>query len=115
MEGLTRPMEDRKRQLLFCLACVFIWGLMAHAYGFLHSSFSHDSLLEFNGDGLSNRIRISNGRFLSPVCRWIFRTNMTLPWLVGVLGLLWIGLSAYLILRMFRLKTLRPPSWFPAF
>lgn len=105
MEGLTRPMEDRKRQLLFCLACVFIWGLMAHAYGFLHSSFSHDSLLEFNGDGLSNRIRISNGRFLSPVCRWIFRTNMTLPWLVGVLGLLWIGLSAYLILRLSRLKT----------
>lgn len=105
MEGLTRPMEDRKRQLLFCLACVFIWGLMAHAYGFLHSSFSHDSLLEFNGDGLSNRIRISNGRFISPVCRWIFRTNMTLPWLVGVLGLLWIGLSAYLILRLFRLKT----------
>ena len=75
MEGLTRPMEDRKRQLLFCLACVFAWGLMAHAYGFLHSSFSHDSLLEFNGDGLSNRIRISNGRFISPVCRWIFRTK----------------------------------------
>lgn len=105
MERLTQPIQDKKKQLLFCLACVFVWGLMAHAYGFLHSSFSHDSLLEFNGDGLSNRIRISNGRFLSPVCRWIFRTNMTLPWLVGVLGLLWIGLSAYWILRMFRLKT----------
>lgn len=102
MQRLTQPVSDRRRQLLLCFACVFLWGIAAHGYGFMHSNFSHDSLLEFNGDGLSDRIRIRNGRFAAPIYRLLFRTPMTLPWLVGLLGLIWIALTVYLLVRMFR-------------
>ena len=95
--------KDRKL-LLICLISVFAWGLMAHNYGFVHSSFSHDSLYEFNGDGLSNYIRLINGRFLSPVCRKLFRTDLTLPWLIGVVGLCWIGLATNFTARIFQIE-----------
>lgn len=94
-------MNNNRKLLLICLASVFVWGLMAHNYGFVHSSFSHDSLFEFNGDGVSNYIRMRNGRFLSPLCRRLFRTDLTLPWLIGVLGLTWIGLAAFFTAKIF--------------
>ncbi|MGM9660013.1 MAG: glucosyltransferase domain-containing protein [Faecousia sp.] len=105
MERLTETIEKHKQLLLFCLLSVFLWGLMAHGYGFLHSSFSHDSLYEFNGDGISNYIRVQNGRFVSPVCRKLFRTDLTLTWLIGVLGLIWISLSVFLTVRIFNLES----------
>lgn len=105
MERLTESIQRHKKLLLFCLLSVFLWGLMAHGYGFLHSSFSHDSLYEFNGDGISNYIRVQNGRFISPICRRVFRTDLTLPWLIGVLGLIWVGLSVFLTARIFHLES----------
>lgn len=103
--NLLSDRTDRNRKtLLICLISVFLWGLAAHNYGFVHSSFSHDSLFEFNGDGLSNDIRLINGRFLSPVCRKLFRTDLTLPWLTGVLGLLWIGLAVFFTAKLFQIE-----------
>ncbi|MDO5546492.1 MAG: glucosyltransferase domain-containing protein [Eubacteriales bacterium] len=104
MNLLSDTIDKNKKTLLICLISVFLWGLAAHNYGFVHSSFSHDSLYEFNGDGLSNYIRLINGRFLSPVCRKLFRTDLTLPWLIGVLGLLWIALSVFFTAKLFRLE-----------
>ena len=95
MKLFSDKVEKNRKLLLICLISVFLWGLAAHGYGFLHSSFSHDSLFEFNGDGVSNYIRLINGRFLSPVCRRLFRTDLTLPWLIGLLGLFWIGLAVF--------------------
>lgn len=104
MNLLSDKIKQNRKVLLICLISVFLWGLAAHNYGFVHSSFSHDSLFEFNGDGLSNYIRLRNGRFLSPVCRQLFRTDLTLPWLIGVLGLSWIGLSVFFTAKIFRIE-----------
>lgn len=105
MDLLRDKIDQNKRTFLMCVVSVFLLGLMAHNYGFVHSSFSHDSLLEFNGDGVSNYIRLKNGRFLSPVCRGLFRTDMTLPWLIGVLGLLWISLAVFFTARIFHVES----------
>lgn len=104
MNLLADKTDKNRKLLLICMISVFLWGLAAHNYGFVHSSFSHDSLFEFNGDGVSNYIRLINGRFLSPVCRKLFRTDLTLPWLIGVMGLCWTGLAVFLTARILRME-----------
>lgn len=91
--------------LLFALASVYFWGFLAHGYGFLHSSFSHDSLNEFAGKYGSNSWKVQLGRFFIPLYKAIFRTDLTLPWLIGILSMVWIGLSVFLVVRLFRMKS----------
>lgn len=97
--------EQSKRTLYVTLLATFFWGLLAHGYGFLHDSFSGDSLSEFYGAMGSNAWKIQLGRFVVPAYKAVFRTDMTLPWLVGMLSLLWIGLAVYCTVRMFHLES----------
>ena len=80
---LSKKFEANKKWLIFSLIAVFIWGFFAHGYCFANSSFSHDSLNEFNGADGSNLWKVQLGRFVAPLYRVIFRTNLTLPWMVG--------------------------------
>lgn len=101
---LTQGKEEMKKLFLLCMLSVFIWGMAAYGYSFLHSSFSHDSLSEFNGTIGSNAVKMELGRVLVPGYKAIFRTDLTLPWMCGLLALLWIGLSVFLTARMFSLQ-----------
>lgn len=105
MERIAQKMERNKKWLLLSVLAVFLWGILAHGYGFMHSSFSHDSLNEFNGADGSNAWKIQLGRFVIPVYKAVFRTDLTLPWLVGILSLLWIGLSVFLVIRIFKIES----------
>ena len=105
MDQLTNAFERHKRQLLFALTATFFWGLLAHAYCFFGNSFSHDSLNEFHGAILGNDIKLTSGRIFVPLYRDLFRSDVTLPWLIGVLSLFWAGLSVFLVLRIFRVES----------
>ena len=94
-----------KKEFLFCMAAVFIWGLAAHAYGFMQDSFSHDSLNALDGGSTETAWKILIGRYLAPVYRFLTRGAMTVPWSIGLLSLIWIGLAACLIVRMFEIKS----------
>lgn len=96
--------EDRKKQLLFSLGMTFLWGMACHGYMFLHSSFSHDALKEFNADVYGNELRLQVGRPFVPLYRALTRSALTLPWLIGLLALLWTGLAVYLCVRMFDIR-----------
>lgn len=102
---LKNKQKENTYWLLFSLAVTYIWGLAAHAYCFFDNSFSHDSLAEFNGALYGNNWKLGLGRVLVLKYRDFFRTDVTLPWLVGILGLLFIGLSLFLILRIFRIES----------
>lgn len=104
MNKLLQTLEKEKKLCLFSLAATFLWGLLAHGYGIIDSNFSHDSLTEFNSVIFGNNVKIMNGRFMSPIYRNFFRTDLTLPWLIGILGLLWCGLAVYMAVRMFRIE-----------
>ena len=71
--------------LLFALTATFFWGLLAHAYCFFGNSFSHDSLNEFHGAILGNDIKLTSGRIFVPLYRDLFRSDVTLPWLLALL------------------------------
>ena len=94
--------EESKKWLYFSVFAVFFWGILAHGYRFAHDSFTHDSLSEFNGIFYGNAIKFASGRFLVPLYRNIFRTDLTLPWLIGALSLVWLALAVFLVLRIFK-------------
>lgn len=105
--------ENMKKLFWFCMLSVFIWGMAAHGYGFLHSSFSHDSLAEFNSAMGTDNWKIQLGRIWTPLYKDIFRTDLTLPWMVGLLSLFWIGLSVFLTVQMLPLRA-RPAVFLTA-
>lgn len=105
MELFRQRLDDSKKQLYFALIAVFAWGLFAHGYGFFHTLASHDSLNEFNAADGGNAWKIQLGRVLVPLYRAVFRTDLTLPWMIGVLSLVWVGLAVYLVLRIFQIES----------
>lgn len=83
----------------------FICGLVAHSYMFFNNSLSHDSLSEINGELYSNIWKIQAGRVFVPIYRLLTHTSIALPWLIGVFALFWIGLSVFLVTKLFNIKS----------
>lgn len=102
---LSRTFAGEAERLKTCLLAVFVLGLTAHGYGLLNFTISHDSLGEFYMAS-SMEWKIALGRFLEPALRCIMGELAVLPWLTGVMGLLFAGLAVYLISRMFHLDSL---------
>jgi len=95
----------QKQTIVFCFCTVFFWGLLAHAYGFLHSSFSHDVLNAFTATPREDALKIEMGRYLVPLYRLLFRGSIVIPWLVGLLGLLWTAMAAVLMVQIFNIRS----------
>jgi len=104
MTNLSQTLEKEKKLCLFSLAATFLWGLLAHGYGIIDSNFSHDSLTEFNSVIFGNQVKIMVGRYFVPFYRIFSRTDLALPWLIGLLGLFWCGLAVYLAARIFQIE-----------
>lgn len=105
MKNLQNQFEQGKMQWIFSLVATFLWGVAAHMYGFVDNNVSHDSLKEFHGAILGNQLKIQSGRVFVPLYRDLFRSDATLPWLIGILALLWIGLAVYLTIRIFHMES----------
>lgn len=97
-----------RQRLLASFAAVFLFGLLAHGYAFTNFTVSHDSLNEMflSGDiryaaGSVADWKISLGRFLYPAYRAVFSGGAGTPWLSGILSLVWVSLSVYLVSRLF--------------
>jgi len=105
MTVITEALERSKKQLYLSLAATFIWGLFAHGYAFAGNYVTHDSLREFHSEILGNEIKMGSGRVLTPIYRDLLGSDVTLPWLMGLLALLWIGLAVFLMIRLFRVES----------
>lgn len=98
-------LERSKAWLITALAATFLWGLPAHGYAFFDNNVSHDSLREFHAEILGNDIKLTFGRFVTPIYRDLLGSDVTLPWFTGVLALLWIGLAVFLVVRMLKVES----------
>ncbi|MGN0978456.1 MAG: glucosyltransferase domain-containing protein [Faecousia sp.] len=105
MKCLRQEIEQNKKWLIYALLATFFWGLAAHMYCFTNNSFSHDSLNEFHAAIFGNEWKIRSGRIFVPLYRDLFRSDATLPWLIGIMALLWICLAVFLTIRMFRIES----------
>lgn len=89
-----------KESIRFCFIVVFLWGMAAHAYGFVHCNLSHDVLNAFVASPMEETWKIMLGRYFVPVYRAIFRGSVTLPWLIGLWGLFWCTIAVYMVTRL---------------
>ena len=104
---LNRKLSDG--MLFVCaIGFTFAWGLFAHLYGLTNSIFSHDSLNALVSGPVEESWKIQLGRFMVPLYRSIFRVNISLPWLIGATGLLFVGLALYLVAKILRIRTVLP-------
>ena len=83
-------------RLKLVLFSTIIFSLAAHAYMFFTFAPSHDSMVYMIVTDADIPLVISNGRFMQPVY-WLLRGRLPAPWLVGMLSVLYIFLSSYLI------------------
>lgn len=80
----------------------YVLGFIAHGYCFTNQIASHDAL---NNLYIAEKwSKASLGRFFYPIYISLTRGRILLPWLVGLLGLLWTSLAVYLILQLFDIK-----------
>lgn len=100
----TALFKKQKTQLVTACIAVFIWGLIAHAYGLLNLTISHDSLNEFFASSGDILHRVKLGRFMVPVYQFIFHGRVSLPWLNGLLSLCWLSISVWLITYIFSIS-----------
>lgn len=94
-----------KQTIAVCLISVFAWGLLAHTYGFVHRILTHDGLNVFVVEPWEETWKIMLGRYFVPVYRSIFRGPITLPWLFGMLGMLWSAIAVYMVVRLLEVRS----------
>ena len=100
---LQHELTTKKGILIFVFGCVVVFGLMAHAFGFLNLNLNHDYVTEYSLFGVTGW-KLTIGRFMMPVVGVVLGEYVTMPWFSGVFALIMIALSVYLILKMFNLK-----------
>lgn len=77
----------------------FIIGLIAHAYKFTNTLINHDSLYNIYS---ANDVLPSGRWFLAVAC-WP-SSRLDLPWMNGLLSLLWIALTAVVVVDFFKIR-----------
>ncbi len=91
---------DRKK-LGFTFVCTLIFWVVAHGYRFMNNLYVADTLTSvFQDDIYWER---SLGRFMHPL-PLVLRGTVCAPWLIGMLAVLFYGLTIYLVLDMFRIR-----------
>ena len=101
-EGWSREAQQR---LLLSFLAVFLFGLAAHAYGFLRAGFSHDMLNALVVTPVETYWKMQLGRPGIVLYRRVLRGLIAAPWQLGLLSLLWLSLSCFLITGLFRIPS----------
>lgn len=107
----ARVPDERRRLLVLAFLSTLAWAMLAHGYGFANLTLSHDSMNEWMLDGVIRYApgtvtdwKISLGRFAEPIYQKIFRGDLALPWLSGMLSILFLTLCVYLTARVLRIR-----------
>ncbi|MBR3872816.1 MAG: glucosyltransferase domain-containing protein [Clostridia bacterium] len=105
--ALKRFWEANRRVIVICLIATFVWGLAAHGYHFLNFQLNHDCIDGIYAAGLdsNNDHKIELGRVFVPAYRYLTRGMMTLPWMLGFLGLVWTGLAVFCVAALFEIRS----------
>lgn len=98
-ETVVKIQEKWKTEYSYSMIITFLIGLLTHLYKFANNLPNHDSLHNY----YSNQNVLASGRwFLSFACG--FSSYYDLPWINGVISLLFIGLTVVVLLRLFDIK-----------
>ena len=97
--------REAQQRLLLSFLAVFLFGLAAHAYGFLRAGFSHDMLNALVTEPVETYWKMQLGRPGIVLYRRVLRGLIAAPWQLGLLSLTWLSLSCFLITGLFRIPS----------
>ncbi len=100
---ISDKLESAFPDLKFCFLVTYLWGFIAHGYLFLSNSISHDSIDEFLSMTDIALKKIGSGRFFVPVVHFL-RGNISAPWWLGFLSLLFVSLALFFLIRTFDIR-----------
>ena len=95
---------SRHIRFYFVLGTTFLFGLCAHAYRFFNLNFSHDSMLIYESSGITSQINL--GRFAQPLY-WELRGDLTAPFLLCLLALVWLASANYIVVSLLELRSFK--------
>ena len=95
---------ERKRTAWLVLCATVVCSFAAHGFLFSNEFFSHDSISYFTYATGSFSIYTSIGRFVIPVYE-LLKGDAAAPWLIGLLFILWMSLTAWLVVHLFAIRT----------
>lgn len=99
-EGLIRFYHTKiKKEWKTAFVAAFVIGLLIHIYKFTNTLPGHDSL--YNVYSSQNMVKLGRW-FLAVACG--FSTYFDLPWVIGLISLFWIGITAALTADIFRME-----------
>ncbi len=91
---------SRRRLLQFCLVAGVLMGMLVHGFMFVNKIPNHDDMkhcVDLTGAG------VESGRFVLYIF-WKLLSTMSVPWLNGILGVLFLSLAACLVCDTFGLR-----------
>ena len=92
---------DERRRFLIALVSTGVCAWIAHGFIFANEFFSHDSI-DFYTLGIHFYTQV--GRFFIRFYEFL-RGDLSIPWLIGFLFILWMSLTGYILSRLFDLKS----------
>lgn len=98
--------EEINHKTVYAFGCTFFWGILTHAYGFLHSSFLHDGLNAVYIEDTERIWKLAIGRVFVNLYRSLVRGDWALPWLIGIISLFFIAIAVRLIVEVFHIDTI---------
>ncbi len=104
MKNLINCIKKEKKYIITIFIITFIWGIVTHGFMFFNNYLTHDSLFESIATQDIINWKISLGRIFYGPYIYLIRGIVTVPWLIGILSLIFISISAILILKMFKIK-----------
>ena len=97
--------REAQLRLLLSFLAVFLFGLAAHAYGFLRAGYSHDMLNALVVEPVETYWKMQLGRHGIVLYRRVLRGLIAAPWQLGLMSLVWLSLSCFLITGLFRIPS----------
>ena len=95
---------ERKRAAWLVLCATAVCSFAAHGFLFSNEFFSHDSISYFTYATGSFSFYTSIGRFAIPVYE-LLKGDAAAPWLIGLLFIVWMSLTAWLMVHLFAVRT----------
>ncbi len=102
---LKKVLIKNRNCIFLCFAFVFIIGIITHGYMYFTNAVSHDSINEFIANEQVFRIKIHAGRIFVPIYEFLIRGFITVPPLIGILSLVFLSLSLFVIIKLFSINS----------
>lgn len=100
---MFQKINSKKKLLLVTTIFTLIFYVLAHGYRFFNPIYSGDSLLMIHQNDSAWQIAL--GRFVQPFLVFL-RGGIVSPFLISVLSVFWVSLSAYFLVDFLEIKKL---------